>query len=180
MVLIREATPNDATQLAPLILNAIGDIAHRLTNKDTDSEAVEGLVELVQAIDNRHSYLNTYVAELADQVVGMIVLYDGLTGNKLDALHAKKYNIQIDVEAHNDEFYIDTVSVLPSAQGKGVGSRLLQFAEEKAKENGFSKISLNVEIEKTNAQKLYERLGFVVTEPWTIIDEPFHHMVKMI
>lgn len=98
----------------------------------------------------------------------------------MDALLARKHNIQIDVEAHEDEFYIDTISVRTSARGKGIGTMLLKFAEEKAKEAGYSKLSLNVEIEKTNAQKLYERFGFVVTEPWTIIGEPFHHMVKMI
>lgn len=180
MVLIRQATTADAAQISPLILEAIGEIAHRLTNTYTNTEALVGLTELVQNTSNRHSYQNTYVVEVDECIVGIIVLYDGLTGKNLDALLARKHNIQIDVEAHEDEFYIDTISVRTSARGKGIGTMLLKFAEEKAKEAGYSKLSLNVEIEKTNAQKLYERFGFVVTEPWTIIGEPFHHMVKMI
>jgi len=54
----------------------------------------------------------------------------------------------------------------------------LQFAEQKGKELGYEKISLNVELEKHDAQRLYEKIGYRTIESWTIINEPFHHMVK--
>lgn len=177
---IRQATVQDASNIAPLIYDAIGDIANRLTNEPTVDRAIDGIRTLIEQTNNRHTYLNTYVAEENDQLLGVIVLYDGATGNQLDAQHARAYNIKIDVEAHDDEYYIDTVCVHPSARGQGIGTKLLQFAEAEGRAKGYSKLSLNVELEKLKAKKLYERMGFVVTEPWTIIGEPFHHMVKEI
>ncbi|SOC23132.1 acetyltransferase (GNAT) family protein [Ureibacillus xyleni] len=67
-----------------------------------------------------------------------------------------------------------------SSRGLGVGTKLLNFAEQVAQKKDFSKISLNVEIGKDQARNLYERNGYIITEPWTIIGEPFYHMVKTI
>ena len=39
----------------------------------------------------------------------------------------------IEIEAHDDEFYIDTVCVAPEARGIGLGTKLLQFAEQTQK-----------------------------------------------
>ncbi len=55
---------------------------------------------------------------------------------------------------------------------------MTRLSEELTKQRGYTKLSLNVETQKEEARRLYERLGFVITEPWSIIDEPFHHMVK--
>ncbi len=52
--------------------------------------------------------------------------------------------------------------------------------KNRRKKYNFKKLSLNVETQKEDARRLYERMGFVITEPWSIIDEPFHHMVKQI
>lgn len=177
---IRQAIVQDAAAIAPLIYDAIGDIANSLTNESTVEGAINGIQRLIERTDNRHSYLNTYVAEENGQIVGVIVLYDGLTGNTLDAVHARTYNITIDAEAHDDEFYIDTICVHPAMRGQGVGTMLLQFAEEIGRAKGHHKLALNVELQKDKARKLYEKMGFVVTEPWEIIGEPFHHMVKVI
>ena len=95
-------------------------------------------------------------------------------------LAAKKVQTSIDVEAHADEYYIDTICVAATARGKGIGTKLLAFAEQVAREKGYDKLSLNVETAKLDARRLYERIGFIVTGPWTIIDEPFHHMVKQL
>jgi len=184
---IRKALKDDASQVAPLIYNAIGEIANRLTGEIEIDKIVNQLEVLFCREDNRHSYLNTYVAvneENNTNVLGILVQYSGEDGVQMDAaliewLKNKQANsIQIDQEAHLDEFYIDTICVHENSRGLGIGTSLLQFAEEVARQKGYSKLSLNVETEKVHARRLYERIGFVVVEPWTIIDEPFHHMVK--
>ncbi|MEC1180811.1 GNAT family N-acetyltransferase [Metasolibacillus meyeri] len=182
-ILIQQAQVKDAAHIAPLIYDAIGDIAHRLTGETEEQAVLATLTELIKRTDNRHSYLYTYVAKQEDTLLGIAVLYDGLTAKELDAnlaawLQAKNASTIIDAEAHDDEFYIDTVCVTPHARGLGIGTKLLKFAEEQAIAKGYTKLSLNVELEKDKARALYERLGFTITEPWTIIDEPFHHMVK--
>ncbi|QCR30796.1 GNAT family N-acetyltransferase [Lysinibacillus sp. SGAir0095] len=185
---IRKAILDDAPNTAPLIYEAIGDIANRLTGETETSQILACLEVLFRRTDNRHSYLHTYIAEdeVTKDILGILVVYNGQVGAKLDAslqrwLEQKNAPItSIDVEAYPDEFYIDTVCVHRNARGLGIGTALLHFAEEVALSNDYTKVSLNVETQKVKAKKLYERLGYVVTEPWTIIDEPFFHMVKTI
>lgn len=183
-ILVRQATMTDAKEIAPLIYEAIGDIAKRLTGASEDKDIISGLEDLVRSEDNRHTYLNTYVAHENKKILGIIVLYDGKTGKDLDVRLMKKLqekhgaSYQIDEEAHAEEYYIDTICVAPEARGRGIGTMLLHFAEQQAKKLGYTKLSLNVETEKTKARSLYEREGFVMTEPWEIISEPFYHMVK--
>ena len=182
-IIIRQADITDANAIAPLIYDAIGDIANNLTGQDTLPEVLASLAQFVTETANRHSYLNTFVAEQNDEVLGIVVLYDGQLGYDLDRLleaqlAKKKLYITLDVEAHMDEYYIDTICVAKKARGLGIGTKLLQFAEQQGKQQGYDKISLNVEFEKQDARRLYERIGYKTTEPWTIINEPFHHMVK--
>ncbi|MFJ7650095.1 GNAT family N-acetyltransferase [Lysinibacillus sp. NPDC097279] len=185
-IIIRQAQPQDAQSVVPLIIDAIGDIANRLTGEQTASKIEEELTVLFKREDNRHSYLNTFVAVEGEQILGTLVYYNGEQAIQMDAnlvkwLEEKNApSITIDKEAHEDEYYIDTVCVAPEARGKGIGTMLIQFAIEQTQERGFTKLSLNVETQKEDARRLYERMGFVITEPWSIIDEPFHHMVKQI
>lgn len=183
---IRKAKPSDSPKIAPLIYDAIGDIAFRITGENNIEKMFSKLEQLITQEDNRHSYLNTFVAANDDEILGIAVLYDGKTGNALDRQLEKttfeKYGteIKIDVEAYDEEFYIDTVCIDKAYRGKGIGTALLSFAEEEGKRRGYKLLSLNVEEQKERARALYNRIGFVATEPWTIIDEPFIHMVKEI
>ncbi|KOY83830.1 GNAT family N-acetyltransferase [Lysinibacillus macroides] len=183
-ITIRQAQPQDAHAVVPLIIDAIGDIANRLTGEQSAEAVMRELTILFQRDDNRHSYLNTFVATEDEQILGILVYYYGAHAMEMDAhlmqwLAAKNApSVVIEREAYEDEAYIDTVCVAPAARGKGIGTLLLQFAEELTQQRGYTKLSLNVETEKEDARRLYERLGFVITEPWSIIDEPFHHMVK--
>lgn len=182
---IRQALPKDASFIAPLIYDAIGEIANRLTGERETAHIIDALQTLVEQMDNRHTYTNTFVALESDSILGIVVLYDGKQGALLDRqleqwLATKNAHASLDREAHDDEYYIDTICVSEAARGKGIGTLLLEFAEETARALGYKKISLNVEVEKLSARRLYERMGYVITGPWTIINEPFHHMVKQL
>ena len=182
---IRQAKKENSSDITPLIFEAIGNIAYRITGETIEQNMLAKLQKLVEDEHNRHSYLNTFVAlDEGANVLGIIVLYDGKKGAELDrALENTIYNetgqkISIDIEAYDDEYYIDTVCVSTEARGLGIGTALLKFAEQQAITLGYSKLALNVEVEKTQARALYKRIGFEEVEPWTIINEPFIHMVK--
>ncbi|MGB5945425.1 GNAT family N-acetyltransferase [Paenisporosarcina sp.] len=183
-ILIRKARPADAESAVPLIIEAIGSIAEQMTG-ETDATAVQQeLIHLFKCEDNRHSYLKTVIAERDDAIMGVMVLYSGFEAIQLDAnlvnwLRKKTGdNIVIPPEARSDEYYIDTVCVNPTYRGLGIGSLLLAKAEEIAHDAGFSKVALNVELEKEAAIRLYERVGYHEAEPWEIYGGSFHHMVK--
>jgi ribosomal protein S18 acetylase RimI-like enzyme len=58
-------------------------------------------------------------------------------------------------------------SVLPEAQGFGVGTALLEELERRARARGCSKITLEVHDSNEGAKRLYARFGFEGWEPPT-------------
>ncbi len=183
-VFIRKATKEDAPIAVPLIIEAIGDIAMQMTGEKEKNYINDEFIQLFQRTDNRHSYLYTYIAEVNGSIAGALVFYSAAQAQLLDA-NLEKYlsekvgqPIKIDPETLPGEWYIDTVVVDASYRGQGIGTRLIKFAEKLTREFGGEKLSLNVELQKEEAIRLYNRLGFDILIPWTIIGEPFHHMVK--
>ncbi len=65
--------------------------------------------------------------------------------------------------------YIDDLSTLPSQRGKGLGSRLLDFVEEKARAEGYKAVTLDSGYQRNDAHKLYLNKGFILGS---------HHFVK--
>ena len=61
------------------------------------------------------------------------------------------------------EWYITAVSVKPEARGRAVGATLLEDAISRARAEGATSVTLDVDASNTGAQRLYERQGFVVT-----------------
>ncbi|MFJ7825735.1 GNAT family N-acetyltransferase [Psychrobacillus sp. NPDC096623] len=185
-ILIRKALKKDANEAIPLIMDAIGDISMQMTGETEEAAITKEFRQLFTRTDNRHSYLYTYIAELNGHVAGVMVFYSAEQAVTLDAnleayLSNKKGTVVIiDPETAPGEWYIDTVVVDPTYRGHGIGTKLLSYAEQLVKNSGGGKLALNVEIKKEAAIRLYNRLGFDTLCPWTIIGEPFHHMVKTI
>ncbi|MHA6260900.1 N-acetyltransferase family protein [Sporosarcina sp. CAU 1771] len=185
-ITIRQARPSDAEKSAPLIVDAIGDIAQRMTGETDPDQIEQGLCKLFRRDDNMHAYKFTYIAELEGEIAGIMVLYSGEEAPQLDINHSAWLAergaavSEIDPESLPDELYINTVCIDPRFRGKGIGTQLFTFAEEVAKKSGIKKVSLNVETEKEDAIRLYTRIGYEIVSPWTIIGEPFHHMVKKV
>jgi ribosomal protein S18 acetylase RimI-like enzyme len=59
-------------------------------------------------------------------------------------------------------------SVLPDAQGAGVGMALLAELERRARERGCSKMTLEVHDSNEGAKRLYARFGFEGWSPLTL------------
>ncbi len=59
-----------------------------------------------------------------------------------------------------DEAFVQTMAVAPSAQGQGVGARLLQALLAEAARRGQRTVSLEVRADNGPAQRLYARHGF--------------------
>ena len=82
-----------------------------------------------------------WVAEIAGQVVGVLVQYETKAG-----------------------FYIDTVAAIPELQGTGVGKALLLFAESEATRRGFRSIYLCTNVKMIENQDFYPKIGYVEYE----------------
>jgi ribosomal protein S18 acetylase RimI-like enzyme len=57
---------------------------------------------------------------------------------------------------------VNGLAVSPSARGRGIAPALLAAAEQRARDNGASKLSLRVLATNHAARRVYDRAGFVV------------------
>ena len=83
--------------------------------------------------------------------------------------------VVIDVSSH-EYAYLYALRVLEPFQSLGIGSRLIQTAENVARGHGFRQVQLAVEKRNTAARRLYERVGFEIftqrVDVWSYVD---HH-----
>ncbi len=60
---------------------------------------------------------------------------------------------------------VHDLAVVPTHRGRGVGRRLLEEVEAKARTLGCCKITLEVKEDNTRAQRLYQKMGFKGINP---------------
>lgn len=59
-----------------------------------------------------------------------------------------------------NDIHITNIAVVPSWQGKGVGTLLLELLKRVAKEEKVSSLTLEVRVSNKTAQGLYQKMGF--------------------
>jgi ribosomal protein S18 acetylase RimI-like enzyme len=64
----------------------------------------------------------------------------------------------------DDHLYVENIAVDPSAQGRGLGRALMEFAEQEAARRGLGRMVLMTHEVMTENQAIYARLGYVETE----------------
>jgi len=182
--MIRIAKPGDAKAVAPLIIQAMDELANKFSNT-TDETKTLGLFEyFFSQKNNQYSYENTLVFEESRQILGSLNAYDGgqlieLRKNFTDYLQAhhdlKDFHPAEETEA--GEFYLDTISVAPSAQGRGIGKQLIDAGIKWAKKMGHKKIGLLVEVENEKALRLYQSKGFTIQNKKEFMGGLYFHMI---
>lgn len=182
--MIRLAVPQDAPFVAPLIIQAMGDLAAKFANSDNPKVILDLFIFFFQQENNQYSYQNTLVYEENDQILGSLNAYDGaklaeLRRNFLSYLkeNYKVTNFHPEAETQEGEFYFDTISVHPDAQGKGIGKALIKAGINWAKRLGQQQIGLLVEKENLKAKELYEKLGFKTKNNKAFMGGMYFHMV---
>lgn len=82
-----------------------------------------------------------WILRCGDQVAGFIVLYE-----------------------RSDDLFVETVAVDPAYQGRGLGARLMAFAEDQARRRGKSRIALYTNEAMRENMGFYAGLGYGVTD----------------
>lgn len=182
--MIREAKPADEAAVVPILFQAMHEVACKLAG--TSEEAVLGPLfgHFFRTPGNQYSYENTLVYEDDKGIGGIIVGYDG---GRLAELRAPVFahieaqlghSYQPGDETGPGEFYLDSIAVSPASQGKGIGRQLIYAAEDRARTEGHTRTGLLVSDENPDAQRLYERLGYVVEAVVTFSGGHYLHLVK--
>ena len=64
------------------------------------------------------------------------------------------------------DFYVQFIAVDEDLRGDGVGSVLMDSAEERARASGSTRLSLDVSAKNEGARRFYERRGMTVESQW--------------
>lgn len=164
-IIIREATPKDASFIAQVVAMAIRD-EETLCNY-CGKDYLKVLAEVAAATATQYSYQNALVAETPEgELLGGVVGYDGAL---LNALRTGTWNIikkhtsnvpTMTDETSVGEFYLDSLAVMPAYRGHGVGEKLILKLTEKAFAEGHKKVGLIVDKDNPRAEALYANIGF--------------------
>jgi DNA-binding MarR family transcriptional regulator/N-acetylglutamate synthase-like GNAT family acetyltransferase len=154
-LLVAKTTPPEAVQLRSLKVGDLGWITHRqavLYEQEYGWDwTYEGLVAQILGDFATHfdaTHEDAWVADLSGEVVGSVFLM-----KSSDAQIAKLRLLYVD----------------PAARGLGVGSRLVRRCIERARELGYSELTLWTNDILVSARKIYQSAGF------TLLDENRHH-----
>lgn len=117
------------------------------------NEADLGLVEKAMPSQHHKQRLNTknadyLIAWVEGEPIGHLLLRWG----GLDNAFLLSKNL--------DYPCVEALGVRVDFWHKGIGTRLMQKAQDLAKEKGFGKIGVAVGVENERARKLYEKLGY--------------------
>lgn len=176
---IENATKDDSKNAADLMHLAFGDLSFKLFGTKDSNKVRKYYSELWKDNNSRMSSRFAYVIRYDTKPIALLSCSEGNITNQLLLKSILAFlkihpgiilyilshlnfllSLLITHEAEVDEFYIFVLAVFPQYQNNGLGTKLLMFAEEKAKSLKFKKLSLLVSQENVGAIKLYESFGF--------------------
>jgi ribosomal protein S18 acetylase RimI-like enzyme len=114
--------------------------------------------------------------------VSVAVVYDGCKLQELRKPVAQEIKSMFnrdfspENETETGEYYIDSIGVSPHQQGKGLGSKLLQFLIDEYVYKRNETLGLLVDKENFNAKKLYLKLGFEIVGKKTLAGKCMEHL----
>lgn len=164
----RWAQMEDCYRLAELAQMSSGGVIDYVWSMFNDSEL--SLLEIGEQRfareDTDFSYRNCIVAEIDDDVAGMLVSF--VEANSVTDYTAPMDSVpgKADVLAPYremaalDSYHICEMALLPQYQSQGLGTRLFDIAKGLARERDCAELSLQVFEQNVGAVRLYERLGF--------------------
>ncbi|WP_192346162.1 GNAT family N-acetyltransferase [Algoriphagus sp. Y33] len=179
---IRKAIVEDSEAIAALLMLATGEVMYKFIGEQDYDKAKDFLLHFVKSEDNQYSFQNCYVADEEGEVLAAVLVYDGaklgeLRKPVLEYVHKHfDSNLKVEDETKEGEFYIDSLGVASTQQGKGLGSTLLSFLiDEIVRKMGKT---LGLLVDKTNpgAKKLYLKLGFKPIGEKKLLDLSLEHL----
>jgi len=176
----RPAEASEAAQGARLILLTLHQFGDHLFGFGDHARAQIALEKFFQLPANRFSHDYTVFARTDGEIAGILMLFNrgqmrrsmAVTAAHMFRVYRLKEIIKFlelmmpyrnEENIPQDELYIGHLAVDEKFRRQGFGLRLLAYAENEARVQGKSKLTLLTEIENTSAQALYNKFGFKIT-----------------
>ncbi len=181
-MIIRRATLEDSDLIATFLLLAMEDVVYQFIGEN-DYPKAKGFLSYFAARErNQYSYQNCWVAEIEGKVVAAANLYDGarLVELRMPIIQYLKTQFNKDFNPEDEtqpgEYYIDTLGVNPNHQGKGIGSKMLQFLIEEYFNKQHQTLGLLVDEDNPAAKNLYLKLGLRPVGKKVLVGKPMEHL----
>jgi ribosomal protein S18 acetylase RimI-like enzyme len=177
---IRDATLADAHALAELI-NYAGEglplyLWERMTQPGENAWDVGR--RRAKREEGSFSYRNTLIAERDETIMACLIGYPlAAVPEPIDyeAMPAMFVPLQELEDLAPDTWYVNVLAVYPEYRGRGIGSRLLDVAEQLALQADKGGLSIIVSDANSDAQRLYERKGYSQTAKRPMVKEQWHN-----
>jgi len=164
-VTIRDAVSNDCVELAQLVDIAGEGLPYYYWQQVAapGQDPWEVGRERAARETGSFSYRNSVVAEVDGDIAGALVGYPvAAEPEAIDTASTPPMWIPL-LELENiaaGSWYVNTVAIFPKIRGLGVGSKLMEWADEHAHQLGLHGVSLIVSDANQDARRFYERLGY--------------------
>jgi len=167
----RNGIQDDCTVLAKLVdIASEGVIKYLFHDLIPDMTPVQIVAHNLCTENSHYSYKSAIVAEYNQNLIGVSLSYPShfhqisdemknfLPKDRLDHFRSF-YSSRVE-----DSLFLNALCVDDCFRGKGIGTKLISLTKKKANESGFKALSLMVLADNTDAQRLYSRCGFKITE----------------
>lgn len=164
-IMIRQATPDDADSLAQLINFAGEGMPLNYWESMTEEGETPWDVGRRRALreEGGFSYLNATIAELDGEAAACLIGYaipsepEAIDYDKMSAVAVPLQELE---NLAPGSWYVNVLAAYPEHRGKGLGTRLLEVAQEKAQQAKSKSLSIIVSDANEGARRLYERCGY--------------------
>ena len=177
----RAATRDDRYKIAELFRISSGGVAEYVWSTLAPHYPGLTLLEIgarrYASEEGAFSHNNCTIAEHGEEVIGMMHAYP-----MKDEPEQEEPKEPMDpvLESYSrlevpGSYYISGMAVFPDHRGKGVGTKMLRIAKEKARQNGCREVSLLVFKQNEGAVTLYERGGFRINGRAPVVPHELIH-----
>ena len=183
LINFRSADRADADFLVPLIGESSAGVwpaVWKALASENESVEASGARYLTNPT-NDLSIKNTILVESEGTCIGAMISYqedripssDSNSGERLP-LPAELVNALKPYRELSDpnSLFIAEICFLPQARGKGLGTRLLEYARDSAVDRGLPCVTLRVFSANAGAVRLYERFGFGIVDRRPVVPHP--------
>lgn len=128
--------------------------------------------------DSKFNFYVIYHKDIPSKLLGIVLVSKGENFNFLDdaLFYFKKLKLMqafgltlvkfVDKRTlshiNEDDYYLAEIATKTSERCQGIGKSIMQHIIEEAKEQGFKRVVLDVDLKNNKAFKLYESMGFKI------------------
>ncbi len=174
--IFRPARKDEGRKIAELFSIASDGVAEYIwtTYAEPSQDIFEFGAARYSEEDTPFSYINSVMAELNGEVLGMLLAFP-MQESEIEESEIDPVLLPYTKLEQYGSYYICAMAVFDEFRGMGTGTKLLEIAERQAIERELPQLSLLVFEQNEGAVRLYEQNGFYETKREQVVPHELIH-----